>query len=230
MRAICLAVVVLSASASGALALEPGRAVSVEGEIGVVSDYRFRGVSLSDDDPAVQGGLTASLASGAYGSVWASTIDEYGAGADGKGATVELDYTLGWALEAGGYDIDVAASLYTYPGGTGVSYVELPVSISRQVGPWAWTLGGAYAPSQSNLGDKDNSYGYGKAHWTATDDAFWLEGQAGYEHGAYAPDGKWDWSATVGKTLGPVEASLSYVGVEGAYGSDTVVASLKAAF
>ena len=62
---------------------------SVEAKIGAVSDYRYRGVSLSGEDPVVQGGVTAwHSASGFYGSVWASTIEPYGLDANGEGAEV----------------------------------------------------------------------------------------------------------------------------------------------
>jgi uncharacterized protein (TIGR02001 family) len=40
----------------------------------VVSDYRFRGISQTDKDFAVQGGLTVSHESGLYASVWGSSV------------------------------------------------------------------------------------------------------------------------------------------------------------
>lgn len=78
----------------GFLAAEPVLAgpLDIEAEIGAVTDYRFRGLSLSDRKPALQANLTISHGSGVYGNVFASTIDEYGQDLEGKGATVELDY------------------------------------------------------------------------------------------------------------------------------------------
>jgi len=205
--------------------------VSVRSELGVVSDYRFRGISLSDEQPAVQGGLTASLATGLYGGLWASTIDETGPGEDGKGATVELDYTLGWAFQHGGYDIDVAASAYTYPGGHAVNYFELPVSVSRSMEAWTWTLGGAYAPArQKALSRRDNIYGYGEVKWSAKQPDLSLVLRTGYEHGAFAPHGKWDWAATLGHDFGPVAGALTFVTSDDHASSDTLVASLVASF
>ena len=89
------------ASAPGANALEANKRIDVDFEVGVVSDYRFRGLTLTGKDPALQAGLTVSLANGAYSNIWASTIDEYGAGPDGKGAIFEMDGTLGWAGRVG---------------------------------------------------------------------------------------------------------------------------------
>ena len=203
-------------------------AVSLESELGVVSDYRYRGLSLSDERPALQGGVTAFLASGLYGSVWASTIDEYGAGADGKGAMVELDYALGWAFAADGLDVDVAVTRYTYPGGEDVAYFEFPVTVARRWNAWTATVGGSYAPRQTALGSEDDTYGFGQLEWSPSSSPISLAVQAGYETGAFAPGGKWDWSALASRQFGPITAELAFVDSDRAGGG--VVAGVKAAF
>ncbi len=202
--------------------------VAVELELGVVSDYRFRGLSLSDEQPALQAGVTATLANGAYGYVWGSTIDEYGAGADGKGAKVEVDMVLGWAGSLGGLDLDASAQIYAYPGGTDVTYVEFPLTVSRAAGAWRWTLGAAYAPAQTALDDRDNGYGWAALAWEGA--PVQVSVRAGYEDGAYAPSGKWDWSVGVSRAFGPVTAGLAYVDSDDAAGSAGIVASLTATF
>lgn len=50
-------------------------AAQVSGTVGVVSDYRYRGYSLSDGDPAVQASIAYDWAQGAYAGVFASTAD-----------------------------------------------------------------------------------------------------------------------------------------------------------
>lgn len=45
----------------------------VSGSVGVVSDYRYRGHSLSDGDPAVQASVGYDAASGVYGGLFGST-------------------------------------------------------------------------------------------------------------------------------------------------------------
>lgn len=203
--------------------------LKLSGDLAVVSDYRFRGYSLSDEQPAVQGGLTLTGSSGFYAGAWASTIDEYGADAAGKGATVEFDLSLGRAFSLGAYDFDVGLAAYTYPGGQDVNFVEIPVSVARTAGAWTWTLGGAYAPAQANTGDEDNTYVYGSA---ALAPAAWpvsLDATLGWEDGAFA-DGKTDWSLGVSKSFGPVSLSARYVGTDAAGVDSTVVASLGVAF
>lgn len=216
--ASCMLALVLSFC--GASALAQDAPVSFEGEIGVVSDYRFRGLSLSDEEPALQGGLTASHDSGAYAYVWASTIADY------AGADVEVDYAVGWAGTLGGLEADISAQLFTYPGADDVSYLEIPASVSRQVGAFRWTVGGAYAPAQDALGDQDNLYGFGALAWETKPATFEL--RVGYEDGAYAPLGKWDWSAGASRAFGPLTAGIAYVDSDAA--GSGVVASLTASY
>lgn len=104
----------LTLVAAGALALgtpalsEEASGLSLSGEIGVVSDYQYRGYSLSGGDWALQGGLTINAPSGFYATVWSSMIEEYGIGADGDGAKAEVDVSLGRAFSAGGIDWDAS--------------------------------------------------------------------------------------------------------------------------
>ncbi len=53
-----------------------GGPLSLSGEVAVVSDYRFRGISLSDEEIALQPSLTLSHESGFYSGVWGSTMPE----------------------------------------------------------------------------------------------------------------------------------------------------------
>ena len=51
---------------------------SIDLSLGAVSDYRFRGISLSNKDPAFQPSVTVTHKSGAYASVWGSNIADNG--------------------------------------------------------------------------------------------------------------------------------------------------------
>ena len=202
---------------------------SVEWEAGVVSDYRFRGYSLSDEQPALQGGVTVSAPNGLYAFGWASTIDEYGAGANGEGATVEVDLGVGYATSLGGFDLDVSAVRYLYPGGEDVDIWEIPVSASRSFGDWSLTLGGAYVPEQDNTGG-DNAYVFAGADWTLrTARPVTLSLLVGREDGVFADD-KTDWSLGASTEVGPVELGLSWVDADAADVDGGLVASIKAVF
>jgi len=184
---------------------------SLSGTAGVVSDYRYRGYSLSGEQPALQGGLTAGHASGVYGDVLLSTIDEYGVGSDDDGADVEITGTLGWAGQLGGFDVDVAAAAYRYPDGEGVNYIEFPLQLGRTHGALTWIVGAAFAPAQSALGDEENRYGWTALSFAPSSWPISVTGTVGYEDGAFAPEGKTDWSVGVARELGRVRLDLSWV-------------------
>lgn len=203
-------------------------AIRMEYEVGVVSDYRFRGVSVSGRKPALQAGATATFARGGYVGVWGSTIEEYASQGDTSGAKVEVDLNAGWAFHAAGLDVDLGIAAYNYPRAADLSYLEAPISLSRSFGGATVTLGGAYAPSQSALGDKDNAYVYGSVGWQVG--RVEMTVQSGYEDGAFAPGGKWDWSARAARQLGPVRAELSYVDTDQPGASAAVVVGVTVNF
>jgi uncharacterized protein (TIGR02001 family) len=198
-------------------------------QVDLVSDYRFRGYSLSDEAPALQGSVTLESRSGFYGQVWASTIEEYGTGADGEGATVEVDFLVGRAWRVGSYNLDVGLALYTYPGGEDVNYIEFPAAVSRAVGDWTWTVGAAYAPRQDNLGDQDNTYVYGAVGLAPAAWPVALDASLGWEDGAFA-DHKLDWSVGVSKTFGPLTLGARYVDADDPTVGGAVVGSVGLKF
>ncbi|KPF79084.1 hypothetical protein IP78_09885 [Brevundimonas sp. AAP58] len=216
-------------SAPAASAQDVGSGWSVEGEIGVVTDYRFRGASLSGTDPAVQGGVTAwNAGSGLYGFVWVSTIEEYGLDASGNGAEIEVTLGVGWSGEALGYVFDIGVEAYQYPRGQGVNYVEFPLSAERAVGPVTLSAGLAWAPEQNALGNEDNTY-----VWTGVDYApdGWplsLNARLGHEDGSVAPDGKTDWSVGLKAPVSRLTLGLDWIDSDADDG--TVVASVFATF
>lgn len=222
--------VCLCALAGPALAQEESApSWTVDGTIGVVSDYRYRGYSLSDDAPAAQTGVTVSHASGAYADVYLSTIDEYGLDEAGDGAEIEATLTLGWAGPIAGLDVDAAVATYQYPGGVDVAYYEIPVQVGQTRGIWTWSLGTAWAPSgQTALGDEDNRYLWGGLEAAPAAWPISVHGTVGFEDGAYAPDGKTDWTIGLSLPIGSAVLGADYVDSDAADG--VLVASVFYAF
>lgn len=224
-RRLAAALMLLLLGASPTLAQDAGSRWTVEGVAGAVSDYRYRGLSLSGGDPAAQAGLTVSHAGGLYGDAYLSSIEEYGAGADGDGARVEATLTLGWAGAVAGFDVDAGVAAYLYPGGTDVSYVELPLQVGRTHGPLTWTLGAAWAPGgQAALGGRSNRYVWGGVELAPDGLPVSVRATAGRESGAYAPGGKTDWLVGAVLPLGPLALGLDYVDSDA--GDSAVVASV----
>lgn len=90
---------------------------TVTANIGLTSDYVFRGISQTSGKPALQGGLDYAHASGLYAGLWASNINWITAfGATGT-ANIELDTYFGFrnTLE-NEFNYDVGFLRYNYPG------------------------------------------------------------------------------------------------------------------
>jgi len=93
---------------------EPASPISYN--VGIVSDYLFRGVSQTHGNPAIQGGVDYLHSSGFYLGAWASSItwvkDWLGSG------SFEIDVYGGYKNSFGGGDwnYDIGAIAYIYPG------------------------------------------------------------------------------------------------------------------
>jgi len=78
----------------------------VTANIGVTSNYLWRGVTQSADLSAVSGGLDYSHESGFYAGTWASSL---------SGSQYEQDLYLGYSGEVSGFSYDVGYIMYMYP-------------------------------------------------------------------------------------------------------------------
>jgi uncharacterized protein (TIGR02001 family) len=133
----------------------PPKPVTVTGSVALVSDYRLRGVSQTDKEMAVQGGITVAHESGLYGGVWASNLAGWGTFG---GSNMELDLIGGYKHAIGGGAIDVGLTWYMYPGGASkTDFAEPYAKLSGTIGPVNLLAGVAYAPKQQALGKYYNS-------------------------------------------------------------------------
>jgi len=83
----------------------------VSGQIALTSDYRWRGVSLSDGQPAVQGSLSYDHSSGLFAGLFASNVELY-AGDGGLSAQAFAGFARRWRDDAS-WDAGVVG--YAYP-------------------------------------------------------------------------------------------------------------------
>ncbi|MDE0795416.1 MAG: TorF family putative porin [Alphaproteobacteria bacterium] len=126
--------------------------------IGLFSEYYFRGISQTDDAPALQGGLDWSATVdggtgiGVYLGVWGSNVDfNEAAGVDG--ATIEIDYygSLTGDIGSAGLGWDVGFIYYTYPGAAGsldYDFVEGQGALSYDFGFASATVSLNYSPQK----------------------------------------------------------------------------------
>ncbi len=116
MRKTLLAAAVATALAAPTLVLaaDPTPTHTFTPNVGVVSDYLFRGVSQTHGKAAVQGGVDYSHSSGLYAGVWASNVT-WVKDFLGKGST-EIDLYGGYKGSVGDIGYDVGIITYKYPG------------------------------------------------------------------------------------------------------------------
>lgn len=89
--------------------------------VGVVNEYRYRGLGQTRGKPALQGGVDFAHSSGAYVGVWGSTINwikDWGTTDNPVKGGLELDIYGGYKFEAAGLGFDVGYLRYEYSGNT----------------------------------------------------------------------------------------------------------------
>lgn len=110
----------LLATSTAAFAQTAPAAPEVTYNVGVVSQYRYRGLAQSKGQPALQGGVDYANASGAYLGAWATTIqwikDSSTANGTNYGGPTELDLYGGYKFESSGITYDVGYLRYQYTG------------------------------------------------------------------------------------------------------------------
>lgn len=242
------ALVVLSAPAMAQD--EPTEAVKLSGNVGLVSDYRFRGFTQNGEDAAVQGGITATHESGLYASVWGSSINFNG--------HTEIDLSAGYSKEvASGITIDGGLLYYLYPkhGDYATDFFEPYLNVIGAVGPVTAKVGVNYAWKQSALESRDNTtgeltgrksssvYGHAELSGSIPNTPVGLNAHIGYAAsdafpGGYTPGDHDVLDYSVGATVGykMLTFGISYVNTDAKvnkeeYGADgAVIFSLTAAF
>ncbi len=87
-------------------------AASVSGNMTLTSDYIWRGMTQTKGEPSIMGGLDVGFDNGIY-------VGTFAAATNFGNETMELDYYVGYAGEAGGISYDIGHAEISYPGGTG---------------------------------------------------------------------------------------------------------------
>jgi uncharacterized protein (TIGR02001 family) len=160
------------------------KAQDVTGNVALTSDYVFRGVSQTSENPAISAGVDATFGS-FYAGGWASNVDF------GDDTDAEVDVYGGWRSELSGWTVDLGGVAYLYtgqPDSADYDYVELKAAASRAVGPA--TLGVAAYWSPDFFGASE-------------DEATYVEANA-----AFTPADRWTVSAAVGRQW--VSSDLDY--------------------
>jgi uncharacterized protein (TIGR02001 family) len=187
---------------------------SLSYNVGVTTDYRYRGISQSRLQPAVQGGLDYADKSGFYVGAWASSI-KWIKDAGGN-ANTEVDLYGGYKGSVGDVSYDVGFLRYEYPSN------KLAVNANTNEIYGAATMGLAtlkYSHALSNLfgfANSKNSYYLDLSGTFDLGNGFSLVPHVGYQsvknNGAFSYT---DYALTLGKDLGNgLSASAALVGTD----------------
>lgn len=189
---------------------------TVTGNLSLTNDYRYRGVSQTYEDPAIQGGFDYAHSSGVYLGTWASNVETSLL----NGSNIEMDFYGGynWAVTPD-ITVNVGGLYYYYPGQTagaaldidtfevyaGVTWKWLNLKYSRTTSKWfgvADSKGSGYYEANANIPlPADITLGL---HYGFQDIAG--DFAAGVENDDYA-----DWKISVSKSILGFNVSLAYV-------------------
>ena len=179
----------------------------VSGTLTLTSAYLFRGISQTDEKPALQGGLEWAHDSGVYAGAWGSSISWLSDSDPDISSQVELDAYLGIRGDFGdsGVGWDVGAVHYWYPGSYPAGFNKADTTEAYAGLSWG-ILSAKYSYALTDLfgipdsdGSSNLDLGVGwefAPGWSLNGAAGkqWVKGTAGT--GTYA-----FWSAGVGKTF-----------------------------
>lgn len=223
MKKLILASAILAAFASHGVRAEEAAAPAAEApehalafNVGLASEYRYRGIAQSGKDPAVSGGADYTHSpTGFYAGTWASTIS-WIKDAGGGSAPVEIDLYGGKRGEiGGGITYDVGGLYYYYPNN---SYADVSANANTfelygQVGYGPAYL--KYSHALTNLfgnADTKNSYYVDAGVNQELVDGYVLNLHVGYQYMNNQTTGTYtDWKVGVTKDFGVIVASLAYI-------------------
>ncbi len=140
------------------------------GNLGIVSDYRYRGISQTEGKPAIQAGLDYGHSTGIYLGTWWTNISWLSdAGAGQVSSSVELDFYGGFKRSLGDFTYDVGVLRYQYPGSYPDGFTSPNTTEVYAAGSWKMlTL--KYSQSVTNLFGFADSKGSGYLDLSGTFD------------------------------------------------------------
>ena len=219
MKKSLIALVIIGAFAAPVFAEEaaaPASPHTVTGNVTLASNYIFRGISQSQNKPAIQGGFDYSHASGLYAGTWASNVDWV---LTKDNNSLEWDFYAGYRGGfADDFTYDVGVLKYYYPGESLGGATPDTVEVYAAIGWKFITLKYSYAVSSylfgwtgSNGGD---TRGSGYLDLSANYDlgnGWGVQGHVGHQNIKGNSDASYtDWKLGATKDVGFGVVGLAY--------------------
>jgi len=205
MRNLATALMLAAATTTQSAAQDNDGGISLDGYIGLASDFRDRGLSLSDKDPALMGSVGLFSDSGFYGGVTAAIVD------DGQGGDTKTEFYAGYQIDKGDYIYDLSFELDSFHGEGSRFYPEFKATMARDFG-LAFIRGGAsYAPDgRWSNPDIDSTYIFVDLDVPVpTLPELTVISRFGYDIRA-GRSNLWDWGVGLSAFIDDVELSLMY--------------------
>jgi len=234
-------------SAPALAADEPASPHTLSANVGLTSDYVFRGISPTQGGPAIQGGVDYIHASGFYVGTWASNVSwvstKNTATGDGwfkDNNSMEIDLYGGYKGSVGDIGYDVGLITYYYPGDQIASSlgatdpdtteVYLGASWKFLSAKYSYTVSDRFVGWSTSTGDDTQGSYYIELNANYGLDNGWaLLGHIGYQDIKDNDDASYsDWKIGVSKDVGFGVVTLAYTDTnaeEIAYGAWTTSAA-----
>jgi uncharacterized protein (TIGR02001 family) len=189
-------------------------------EVGLVSDYIFRGITNTDHNPAIQGGLSYTVDVGLpyaqpYVAFWGSNVDFD----DGGEASVELDLGFGLSGTIAGIEWDLGGLYYAYPGASSdlnYNYWEIPLKLTYPIGH-RFSLVGQYAFAPDYFGNSGQAHyllAGGRWEQPIGPTVLAVEATTGHQwiadNAAYGAEDYQDWRIGLSLTIDKVTLGIAY--------------------
>lgn len=187
--------------------------------VGLTTDYVFRGVSQTQNGPAIQGGVDYSHASGVYVGTWGSNVEWVSTGYKDNNS-MEIDLYGGYKGAVGDVGYDLGLVTYYYPGDQIAAPATDPDTTELYVGlgwktislKYSHTVSDRFVGWSTSTGGKTKGSYYLDLSGTYDLGGGWgLLGHVGYQDVKGNSNASYtDWKVGVTKDIGFGVVSLAY--------------------
>jgi uncharacterized protein (TIGR02001 family) len=182
------------------------------GSLALTSDYVYRGVTQTDESPAIQGSLDVGHSSGFYAGVWASNVDFD----EPDGIDIEVNIYAGWTFEfENDTELDLQVVRYLYPDanpGFGFNYNELIATYSF-LENYAATV--AFSDDFWKSGESAFYYHLGAEYELGVAELNLVLGAGFNDVSRVTGSDYWDFQVGINRSFGMITADLSYFDTSG---------------
>lgn len=207
MATVSLLAVISVSSAANAI-----EGIEYSANVGLVSEYSFRGIAQSDEHMAVQGGFDVEHESGIYAGLWGSNVDFN----DGDEASVEVDLYAGYSNSYEDFNYDLGVIYYAYPGAdSSLNYDFWEFTAGLGYDFEMFSVNGSVNYSPDYFGDSGDSFYYNVSTEAPLPYDLTLSAHVGYQdiddEAAFGVPDYTDWSVGLGYSYEGFDFSVQYI-------------------